>query len=80
MDKCPACGADSMFAENGPWIDYQGQPHYGRRVPVYCNDIMCDQRFWWHPVSGRVTRRNTGITWAEHRRRRGLPDLQRRAS
>jgi len=58
-------------------LDFDGVPHYGQRQAAYCNTITCDQRFWWHPKSGRVTRRNSGLTWRELRVRRGLPDLTR---
>ena len=70
MDKCPSCGADSMFVLFGPWIDFGGDPHYGRRVEAFCNTIDCEQRFWWHPISHEVTRRNTGQTYAQYRANR----------
>ena len=70
MDKCPSCGGDSLFVQFGPWIDFEGQAHYGGRVAAWCNNMECDQRFWWHPTSGRVTRRNTGQTYTQYRANR----------
>ncbi len=29
-------------------------------VEAYCANYDCTQRFWWHPKSGRITRRNSG--------------------
>ena len=37
----------------------------GGRIAAFCNSYQCDQRYWFFPASGRVTRRNTGDTYQE---------------
>jgi hypothetical protein len=54
---------------HSPAIGLDGKLYGGRRE-AFCNNMSCDQRYWYIPRSGRITRRNTGITYQEWRLRR----------
>lgn len=51
-------------------MDFDGTIHWGGKQIAFCNNPQCDQRFWYYPASGRITRRNTGLTYQEYRARR----------
>ncbi len=70
FETCPSCAAqDSIFLMYGPFVMLDGTP--GRdRIPGFCNNTRCDQRYWYYPRSPKgayVTRRNTGVTYNEWR-------------
>lgn len=74
LEVCPSCGIqDSIFLAYAPAVGLDGK-FYGGRREAFCNNVRCDQRYWYVPESGRITRRNTGITYNEWRLRR--VDLQ----
>ena len=65
MKQCPACGCElTMLVAAFLLVDYDGSisPLQGR-VEAFCAEEDCQQRFWWHPQTGRITRRNTGLIW-----------------
>ena len=70
LQICPTCKKqDSVFLPYGPPIGLDGKP-VGYRIQGYCNSVDCDQRYWYHPHSERVTRRNVGpiyAVWLERR-------------
>lgn len=83
FETCPSCGEqDSICLMYGPYIKLDGTP--GRdRLPAFCNNTRCDQRYWYYPrhASGAyVTRRNTGVTYQEWQyapcHQEGLPSVQ----
>ncbi len=68
FETCPSCGEQkSIFLMYGPFVMLDGTP--GRdRVPAFCNNTRCDQRYWYYPRSASgayITRRNTGVTYKE---------------
>ena len=65
LKECPKCGADSIFLPLIPAAGYDGKL-YGSRSEGFCNSPFCDQRLWYHPRTGRVTRRTVGITLEEY--------------
>ena len=74
LEVCPSCGVqDSIFLAYGPVVGLDGKLYGGRRE-AFCSNMSCDQRYWYVPATGRITRRNTGITYQEWRLRR--VDLQ----
>lgn len=89
LEICPSCGVyDSMFVPSSVAVLLNGQP-VGGRTEAFCNNAACDQRYWYYPLSRRVTRRNTGPRisaqnwcWTDLarinalRRRQDLPELQ----
>lgn len=75
LEICPSCkNQDSIFVAHFVAIGLDGKL-YGGRVEAFCNNMQCDQRYWYHPKTGRVTRRNVGLTYAEWKIRRviGVP-------
>ncbi len=74
LEVCPSCGIqDSIFLAYAPAVGLDGTLYGGRRE-AFCNNCACNQRYWYVPATGRITRRNTGITYQEWRLRR--VDLQ----
>lgn len=73
LEICPSCkNQDSIFVAHFVAIGLDGKL-YGGRVEAFCNNMQCDQRYWYHPKTGRVTRRNVGLTYEEwHQRRYAL--------
>lgn len=71
LEICPSCGVqDSIFlARNSGAVKLDGTLS-GSRVEAFCNNVSCEQRYWYFPQSGRVTRRNTGGTYQEWRLQR----------
>lgn len=75
LEICPSCGVqDSIFLSHGPAVGLDGRL-YGGRTEAFCNNISCDQLYWYYPCSGRITRRTIGMTYAEYRRRRVDVDI-----
>ncbi len=76
LDTCPKCSADSIFVPLIPAAGYDGKL-YGSRSEGFCNSPFCDQLLWYYPRSGRVTRRNVGMTLKEytHRNWTSVTDL-----
>lgn len=35
------------------------------RIPAFCNNTTCDQRYWYYPRAAYVTRRNVGVTYKD---------------
>jgi hypothetical protein len=68
LEACPKCGTDNIFVPLVPAVGYDGRL-YGGRSEGFCNNLSCDQRFWYVPHSGRITRRNSGMTLKEYRLR-----------
>ncbi len=65
LEICPTCGVqDSIFLPFSPAVGLGGEL-YGGRMEAFCNNTQCDQRYWFYPESRRITRRNTGDTYAE---------------
>lgn len=62
LAACPQCAHDAIFVDYCFAVEFDGgrQVFGGKRVPAYCNNPSCDQRFWYYPDGGRITRRNTG--------------------
>lgn len=70
LEVCPKCGVqDSIFLSRGPSVGLDGKLA-GGRTEAFCNSMFCDQRYWYYPTSGRITRRNTGIKYQEFLRKR----------
>lgn len=69
LKVCPKCGYDAVFVPLIPAVGYDGRL-YGSRSEGFCNNPQCDQRFWYHPRSGRVTRRHVGMTLKEYTTKR----------
>lgn len=70
LEVCPSCDIqDSVFLTLPPAIRLDGTL-FGMRIEGFCNNTQCDQRYWYFPQSARVTRRNTGNTYAEWERQR----------
>jgi len=70
FETCPSCGEqDSIFLMYGPYVKLDSTP--GRdRIPAFCNNTRCDQRYWYYPrsaIGAYITRRNTGVTYKEWR-------------
>ena len=68
LKECPSCGADNIFVPLVPAVGYDGTL-YGAKSEGFCNGGACDQRFWYYPSTGRITRRTGGITlreWRQH--------------
>ena len=64
LTECPKCGATRISVEpRYITVHFDGTQLWGF-VPVeaYCPRRRCEQRFWYHPKSGRITRRNSGPT------------------
>ncbi len=84
FETCPTCKAQgSIFLMYGPFVRLDGTPG-SDRIPAFCNNVRCDQRYWYYPRSTGgpyVTRRNTGVTHKEWRTRIDLDavNLARRA-
>lgn len=68
LEACPKCGNDNIFVPLVPAVGYDGTL-YGGRTEGFCNSPRCDQRFWYYPRSGRITRRNNGMTLKDYRLR-----------
>ncbi len=54
----------------GPYVKLDGMT--GRdRIPAFCNNTRCDQRYWYYPRNtfgvSYITRRNTGVTYKDWR-------------
>ncbi len=65
LEVCPSCEIqDSIFLAFQPAVGLDGTL-CGGRIEAFCNNTRCDQRYWYFPQSYRVTRRNTGNTYAE---------------
>jgi hypothetical protein len=65
LEVCPSCGIqDSIFLSHGPSVGLDGTLHGGRTEAV-CNNVSCDQRYWYYPTSNRITRRNTGMGYKD---------------
>lgn len=63
LEICPTCGIqDSIYVDHHPVVGLDGKL-IGGRTEAFCNNTQCDQRYWFFPISGRVTRRNTGDTY-----------------
>ncbi len=62
MKKCPQCDYDAIFVIDASFcVEFDGtQQFYPRKIPAFCNDSMCDQRYWYYPRTGKITKRNTG--------------------
>ncbi|HAM40587.1 MAG TPA: hypothetical protein DCP69_04430 [Candidatus Omnitrophica bacterium] len=58
LTSCPKCGAEDITTTYPLQIAMSDSWIYAARVPAECNHIGCDQRFWWYPASGRITRRS----------------------
>ena len=70
LEVCPSCGVqDSIFLSHGPAVGLDGRL-YGGRTEAFCNNVSCDQRYWYYPRSGRITRRNTGVKYQAFLRQR----------
>ena len=70
LQVCPTCKVQySIFLPLPPAIGLDGKLS-GGRVEAFCNNVRCDQRYWYFPSSGVVTRRNTGGTYQDWRLRR----------
>lgn len=68
LEICPTCGAqDSMILRRAPAVTVDGSL-VGGRIAASCNNTQCDQRYWFHPRTGRVTRRNTGGIYQDWKR------------
>lgn len=69
----PGCGHTSgVFTPDLHGVYFEGgYVLVEGRMKAWCNTVECEQRFWLYPVSGRVTRRNTGETLSERRARLG---------
>ena len=65
LEACPKCQGDSIFLPTNPAVGYDGKL-YGLRSRGFCNRTSCDQRLWFYPRTGLVTRRNKGMTLAEY--------------
>ncbi len=65
LKACPNCGRDAIFVPLIPAVGYDGKL-YGTRSEGFCNNPNCDQLLWYYPRSGRVTRRNGGLTLSEY--------------
>lgn len=73
IKQCVKCGdVDSIFVPDlSLAVTHDGVVIWGGRQLAFCNNCQCDQRYWWYPRSGRITRRNTGQTYPEWSRMRG---------
>ncbi|KKN84486.1 hypothetical protein LCGC14_0289480 [marine sediment metagenome] len=62
MTKCPQCDYDAIWVKDlSLCIAFDGtQIFYPRKVVAFCNTTTCDQRYWWYPTTGRITKRNIG--------------------
>ncbi len=70
-ETCPSCAAqDSVCLMYGPYVKLDGTLG-GDRIPAFCNNTRCDQRYWYYPRNtigaSYVTRRNTGVTYKDWR-------------
>ena len=65
LKECPKCQTDSIFVPTTPAVGYDGKL-YGLRSEGFCNRTSCDQRLWFYPHTGLVTRRNKGWFLAEY--------------
>lgn len=71
LETCPTCEAqDSICLMYGPYVKLDGTTG-GDRIPAFCNNTFCDQRYWYYPRAtigaSYITRRNTGVTYGEWR-------------
>ncbi len=62
MKECPQCDYDAIWVSNISFcVDFEGiQQFYPRKLYGFCNDTMCDQKYWYYPKTGRITKRNVG--------------------
>ncbi len=85
FETCPTCEKqDSIFLMYGPYVKLDGTPG-SDRIPAFCNNTHCDQRYWYYPrstIGAYITRRNTGVTYKDWRAARvsiGAVNSARRA-
>jgi len=58
--ECPKCGTKFGLISDEPlYTDFTGKPALYYRKAARCSRHRCDQRYWWYPKTGRITRRNT---------------------
>lgn len=60
LTACPKCGRDTLYVKTS---DYFMAVSMTSQKPIYGGLEAtcwggCDQLFWWHPRSGRITRRS----------------------
>ena len=62
MTKCPQCDYDAIFVYDAYFcVEFDGIQRFPRgKIWAFCNDLDCDQRYWYYPKTGRITKRNTG--------------------
>jgi hypothetical protein len=59
LTQCPQCDYDAIWIDNSFVVLFDGSL-VGGRMYGYCNTTTCDQRYWFYPLSGRITLRNIG--------------------
>ena len=67
LRACPQCGYDAIWVDQTFVVEFNGKL-VGGRMMGFCNTTACDQRYWFYPLTGRITRRNTGRFSAYYRR------------
>lgn len=64
---CPTCEAQgSIFLMYPPYVKLDGTTGSGR-IPAFCNNTTCDQRYWYYPRAAYVTLRNVGVKYKDWR-------------
>ena len=60
LSKC-RCGHDAICAIGVSFaVEFDGSRIVAGKMAAYCNTLACNQRYWYYPKSGRITRRNSG--------------------
>ena len=64
MTKCPQCDYDAIWVNDMSFcVEFDGTRRpmvFPRKIPAFCNTIECDQRYWYYPETGRITKRQIG--------------------